>query len=573
MGDARVIFTWGAQLVEREINPDQVESERERLDKAVVSAVAELGEIKKSAGRALGGPTAKIFDAQLMIAEDREFLKRVKEAIKTRLRNAEYVYSSMVDISTAPLRKSKDTYMRQMLSDIEAVSKRILRFLLGDDKRKEAPFPPNTILVALKITPAETLHYYEMGVAGLVCVEGSANSHMALIARSLYLPAVVGVSKAQNKIRNGAKLIVDGGMGKVHIEPDDSLWNSYKLRKSGEGPALVNRLSELDRFPPETTDGHEIELGANIELPGPRDKILAERGVGVGLYRTEFIYLQSNHFPNEDDQFRYYDAIAEQYAPQAVVMRTFDLGSDKYVEELQPLGENNPALGWRGIRASLDRPELFKTQMNAILRASHRGNVKVLLPMISDIEELLRAKRIIKRLMVILRRAKIEFDQSIEIGVMIEVPSAALAADQFAKEASFLSIGSNDLVQYTLAVDRDNMNVANLYRKFHPTVLKLIKMTIESAKRYNTSVSVCGEMAGDPLAVPLLIGMGIESLSMSPSKLFENSNMVSVMSLAETQKLADEALGLERCRDIEKLLAEFYMEIKARISGVVSERA
>ncbi len=571
LGEARVVFTLDSMAPERPISTDEVNREHQRLDTAVEKAVAELKEIRERAGKHAGGPVAKIFDAQLMIASDAEFLKSVKEQITARLQCAEGVYSSLVSENTRSLRKSKDSYMRQMLTDIESVSKKVLSHLTGNGDTADHPFPPNTIIVAKRVTPAETLRFYERGAVGVVSAEGSAHAHMALIARALYLPAVVGADRVQNKIRNGDRLIVDGGLGKVFIKPDDALWESYQSKKGGDSLESIKRLSGLDKFPPVTTDGHTVELAANIELPGPRDAELSERNVGVGLYRTEFIYLQSNHFPAEDEQFEYYDNIAEQYAPQKVVLRTFDLGSDKYVEELQPLPESNPALGWRGIRTSLGSPPLFKTQLRAILRASTRKNVKLMLPFLSDVGELTRARRIIKRVMVELQREKVDFDTDIEIGAMIETPSAALTTDCFAQSAAFLSIGTNDLLQYTMAVDRDNNRVADLYRMFHPAQLRLIQMTIDSARKRDVPVTVCGEMAGDMRAVPLLIGMGANGLSMNPASLYEAASVISALSMAEAKAFAEETLRAATVKETEQLVDAFHDKLKSRLTGVFSE--
>ncbi len=572
LGEARVVFTLDSMAPERPILPEEIERECQRIDRAVEKAVLELKEIRERAGKHAGGPVTKIFDAQLMIAGDAEFLKSVKKEIAKRLQCAEGVYSSLVADNTSSLRKSKDSYMRQMLTDIEAVSKKVLSHLTGNGDSPNHPFPPNTIIVAKKISPAEALNFYERGAVGVVSAEGSAHAHMALIARALYLPAVVGADRVQNKIRNGDRLIVDGGLGKVFLKPDAALWESYQSKQGGDSLESIKSLSGLDKFPPVTTDGHTVELAANIELPGPRDAELAQRNVGVGLYRTEFIYLQSSSFPDEAAQFEYYDSIAEQYAPQKVVMRTFDLGSDKYVEELQPSPESNPALGFRGIRTSLGTPALFKTQLRAILRASTRKNVKIMLPLLSDIGEFNRARRIIKRVMVELRRERLEFDTDIEVGAMIETPSAALTADCFARNAAFLSVGTNDLLQYTMAVDRDNIRVADLYKMFHPAQLKLIQATIDAANQHNIPVTVCGEMAGDMSAIPLLIGMGATGLSMGPANLYRAASIISGLSMAEAKALAAETLKAQTVKETENLVEVFHNKLKSRLTGVFSER-
>jgi len=568
-----VIYAWDAHIMERQISSAEVITEQGRVDWAVVKVTAELSRLRESAGKSMGGPAAKIFDAQLMIAGDQEFLRKVKEEIKSTERNAEFVYSSLVDQSTEPLRRSHDSYMRQMLLDIEAVSVKILGYLTGDNVHSETPFPPNTVIVARRLTPGETLSYHERGAVGIVTAEGSSTSHMALIARALGVPAVVGAEKILNQVRNGVRLIVDGGLGKVYIEPDDALWDKYKRQKRAGGREMIHKLAELPEFPPRTKDKHPVDLEANIELPGPRDKELSERGVGVGLYRTEFIYLQSNHFPPEEEQFETYDAIAAQYAPRHVVMRTFDLGSDKYVEELQPLHESNPALGWRGIRTSLDMPNIFRAQIRAILRASTRKNVKILLPMVTDFEEIVRARKFIRSMMAELRKEKRTFDSRIEIGAMVEVPASALAASTIVGVADFLSIGTNDLVQYTMAVDRDNHRVAGLYNMFHPAPLRLIAMTLDAARRAGKPVTICGEMAGELRALPLLVGMGAKALSMNPTKIYNASRLVSAFSLREAKDLMKKVLAAQTLKETEKLLNQFHARALARVKGVISERA
>ncbi len=572
MGEARVLFSWDAHIVERAIGEAEVAAEVARIDAAVEATLANLQVLRDSAGKSLGGPVAKIFDAQLMIAGDQEFLRRVKSEVAARLRNAEYVYSALVDEATEPLRRTNDTYMRQMLTDIEAVSKKVLGFLTNESSA-DANFPTNTIIVSKKLTPGEVLHFHECSVTGFVTVEGSPNSHMALIARSLSLPAVVGADKALNRIRNGTRIIVDGGLGKVFVEPDETLWEKYKKVRIASGGEAISKLAELSAFPPVTSDGHAVSLAANIELPGPRDRVLAERGAGVGLYRTEFIYLQSNHFPPEETQFETYDAIAAQYAPYPVVMRTFDLGSDKYVEELQPLVENNPALGWRGIRTSLDMPGIFRPQIRAILRASARRNVKILLPMITDAEEFSRARDFIDSVKRELQQEGRRFDENIEIGAMIEVPSAALTAPQMAACADFLSIGSNDLTQYTLAVDRDNTRVAGLYRMFHPAVVRLIDLTCQAARTKGKKVTVCGELAGDLRALPLLLGLGVETMSMNPTKIYQACLLVGVLSWREAQEFASRALEAQSADELERSVTDFHNEINARLIGARSEQA
>ncbi|SYZ72994.1 putative Phosphoenolpyruvate-protein phosphotransferase [Candidatus Zixiibacteriota bacterium] len=559
-GEARVIFKWEHPVQERVISEIDIPDEIARLDNAVEATLVELEQWRKSAGLKIGGPVAKIFDTQMMIASDREFLRKVKDEVKKSRRNVEYIYSLEVENTITPLRLSSDPYMQQMVFDIEAVSHRIISHLGGGQDHQDAQFPPNSIIVAPELSPGEVLSLYEHHASAIVTSGGNAISHMALIARSLLLPAVVGVPRAHIRIKSGDRLVIDGEKGTIIINPPEEEWEALHRNKVKLTTQHISRLQKLPVFPPRTSDGTAVDVAANIDLPGPVDDILSKHKVSVGLYRTEFLYLQSGHFPDEDKQFEVYDAVAARYFPQSVVIRTFDLGSDKYIAD-QQLHESNPALGWRGIRAALDMPKIFKDQLRAILRASTHKNVKILLPMVADISELRKASSLIKRAMVELRQRKIEFDRDIEIGVMIEVPSAAVAADLLAEKVSFFSIGSNDLTQYTLAADRDNERLARIFSPLHPAVLRLIKITLEAARKRNIPVTVCGEMSGDELAIPLLIGMGISQLSMNPSKLANACNVISKVKYGDAVALADEIMRMTTLKDIESRLFEYNISL------------
>nr|MBN2278260.1 phosphoenolpyruvate--protein phosphotransferase [candidate division Zixibacteria bacterium] len=556
-GEARVVYSLEQTVEERVIGRDEVDSEIARLDDAVSESVAELETLKKSATEKIGGPVAKIFESQLLIASDHEFLKSVKDRIRRHLKSAEYIYSLMVERTTSPLRASGDPYMRQMVVDIESVSNRIIRRLTGQVVQHIGQAMQGTIFIGKLFTPAEVMGLYERKVNAIVTSEGGANSHMALIARSLLIPTVVGIPDIHLKVRTGDRLIVDGDKGLVTIHPTSSTWNRLR-KKSPKLTALqVLKLDELPYFPPKTADNIEIDVAANIDLPGPLDEILAERRVGVGLYRTEFIYLHNGKFPPEDRQFEIYDQVARRYYPQPVVIRTFDLGSDKYYKSVNNRKENNPALGWRGIRAAFDMPKVFKNQIKAILRASARGNVKMLLPMIADVEELDRASRIIKRCMMELSKIGQSYNRNIEIGIMIEVPSAALAADILAQKTSFFSIGSNDLTQYTLAADRDNQKLDQIFNPLHPAVLKMIRLTIEAARKHNIPVTVCGEMSGHIPTIPLLLGMGVNQLSMNPSRLYRACKIIPKIKYSDTVELANKVIGMHKLKDIEAVLYQY----------------
>ncbi|RKX32485.1 MAG: phosphoenolpyruvate--protein phosphotransferase [Candidatus Zixiibacteriota bacterium] len=562
LGEARVVYSLEQTIEERVITPDQVEHELMRLDMAVAESLTELESLKESASRKISGPVARIFESQFMIADDREFLKNVKAEIASQLKAAEYIYSLMVEKAVAPLRASRDQYMRQMVVDIEAVSNRILRRLTGQAARHIGQAPQESIFVGKIFSPAEVMNLYERKVRAIVTTAGGVNSHMALIARSLLIPTVVGIPQAHLKIMSGDRLIVDGDKGTVTINPSLDEWNQVRKKKARVTALQILKLDKLPDFPPRTADNIDIDVAANYDVPGPIDRILADHKVGIGLYRTEFIYLQNGRFPSEDDQYRLYNSVAKVHYPRPVTIRTFDLGSDKYHPSDSNMKENNPALGWRGIRASFDMPNVFKDQVKAILRASKRGNVKMLLPMIADITELRKAGRIIRHAMAELRKSNLPFDRNIQIGIMIEVPSAAVAADILAEKVSFFSIGSNDLTQYTLAADRDNQKLAKIFNPLHPAVLRLIRMTIEAAQKNNIPVAVCGEMSGDILSIPLLIGMGISQLSMNPSRLYNACRLIPKIKYSDAVKIAKEVSRLKTLKEIEGFLLNYNMSVE-----------
>ena len=356
--------------------------------------------------------------------------------------------------------------------------------------------------------------------------EGGRDSHMGLIARSLMMPVAVAES-AWTQVTSGCPLILDGGTGQVIINPTDEDWAEFQRLKKRQGPAAITQIRKLQQYPPLTADGRPMSIAANLELPGPIDDIIAEQKIPIGLYRTEFLYLESENFPDEQTQYEYFEQIAEKFSSTNVILRTFDLGSDKMKPGAENLlHESNPALGWRGIRSMLEMPDVFKAQIRAMLRASTLGNLKIMLPMVSDISEYDKAHKLIAQSMLELRRERVPFDENIPVGIMIEVPSAALMVDLFAEKVDFISIGTNDLTQYTMSADRTNERVASLYSAYHPSVLHLIKMTVDACKRHRKPVSICGEVAGDLLALPLFIGMGVDQLSMNPAKIFDMCRLV-----------------------------------------------
>jgi len=525
LGQARVVLPGHLDVAEIPISESRIETEAAALETAVVETADEIRKLRDSASKKMGASLTKVFDAQLLIAQDVDFLDRVRERIAERRVNAGFVYNALVQETIASLASSPDQYLRQMAQEIEAVAQRVLAHLSGYRQKSTAPFTEDTIIVTKSFSPGDVISYRQRKAVGLVASEGGAHSHAALIARSLMIPMAV-VEELPKAAGNRSRLIVDGTNGLVIVNPTDADWAEYQRKRRALGPALISRISKLTDIPPRTADGVPIEIAANLEFPGPADDILAAKKIPIGLYRTEFLYLESDAEPSEQSQYEYYFRIAERFSRSYVVFRTFDLGADKIKADGFTVAEANPALGWRGIRLMLELPEIFKTQIRALLRASVHNNVRILLPMISDLNELRRARRLISQVMLELRRASEPFDENIRVGMMVEVPSAALTAARLAPLVDFVSIGTNDLTQYTMSVDRGNSRVAGLYNSYHPSVLSLVKLTVDACRKCHIPVTVCGEMAGDVLALPLFVGMGLSGLSMNPARVFDTCRMV-----------------------------------------------
>lgn len=548
LGQTKLIVPGEIQIAEMIIPPSRVYAEIDALDKAIEETIEELREMRDSADKSIGNPVAKIFDAQLLIASDYEFLKQVKNEIAAHRRNAGYIYNKLAKKTLIHLQNSSDSYMRQTANDIESVARRVLSHLSGykDTKTK---FQPNTILVSRKFSPGDIMNYRRRKAIGFIVSEGGRNSHMALITRGLLMPVLL-VEEALKQIHDNCRIIIDGPNSIVILNPTDEEWNKYQKLKKRFGPALTTRIKRLTKVPPKTSDGKEINIGANLALPGPVDEVLTHHNIPVGLYRTEFMYLNRYDFPDEQTQFEFYSEIAEHYKKTSVTLRTFDLGYDKQSNNSLWPSEDNPALGWRGIRPMFEMTDVFKTQIRAILRASKFKNLKIMLPMITDTTEIDQAKKMIQQVKFELKKDKISFDEKIELGIMIEVPSAALMAEELARKVDFLSIGTNDLTQYTLAVDRMNGKVSNLYNTFHPSVLRMICQTVKAGQKSKIPVSICGEIAGDLLALPLFIGMGIDLLSMNPNRIFDICRLVAKIDYGLARRLTESVISSETLAEV-----------------------
>ena len=560
MGVTRIIHPGDYKIPEIAIPASKIDSEIKSLENALDETVAELTEMRDSASKRMGGPVAKIFDAQLMIASDADFLKRVNEQIKKKRRNSGFIFNKLINESTLPLRRSSDAYLRQTALDIEAVGKRVLSHLSGQ-KESTLKFGPNTIVIGKSFSPGEILVHRQRKAIGFVVSEGGKNSHMALIARGLMLPVMIHPD-AHLQFTDNTRIILDGVNSKIILNPAEAVWNDYQKLKKRLGAASITRLKRLTKLPPKTADNVELQIGANLTLPGPADEILSTKKIPVGLYRTEFMYLAANRFPSEEEQYEFYYDIAKQYKHTTVTLRAFDLGYDKLATNGNWLNEENPALGLRGIRILLDMPEIFKTQIRAMLRASVFRNLKIMLPMISDISEIEQAKKLIQQVKFKLKKEKIDFDHEIELGIMVEVPSIALTADLVAQKVDFMSIGTNDLTQYTLATDRMNNKLAHLYSAYHPSVLHLVCKTVKACHKANIPVSICGEIAGEPLALPMFIGMGVSMLSMNPGKIFDLCRLIPKIDSSLARHLTESVVTEPTLNGVMKKLQNYKLEIE-----------
>jgi phosphotransferase system enzyme I (PtsI) len=545
------------KIKEEKLPPGQIQKEILRFKKALGEAKMEIVKLKENIAKKIGPEQAKIFDAHLLILEDEVINQQVLNEIREEKKNAEFIYNRVVQKTIQAISLSKYEYLKERVADISAVSSRVINRLLGLKQHTIEPLKIPSVIVAHSLSPGDVVQMKKESVLGFAADLGGKTSHVALLAKSLGFPAVVGLKTLFPTVKSGEKLILDGDIGEVILSPDQVTLKNYEFKKE----KLLEKsktLLELTGLAAETKDKKKIELSANIELPSDVESALENGAEGIGLFRTEYLYLTSSDLPDEEEQYQAYFSITRKIYPQRVIIRTFDMGGDKFARDQERDYEANPFLGWRAIRACLDLPDVFKTQLRAILKASPSGNLNIMLPMISGIDELLEAKKILEEVKEEFRAKKISFDENLKVGIMIEIPSAALEADSLAKHCDFFSIGTNDLIQYTLAVDRTNEKIAHLYQSFHPSVLKLIKKTIDDGHRNNIWVGLCGEMAADPKATVLLVGLGIDELSASPLSIPQIKKVVRSIEFREARDFAEEVLKLNDSKRIEKFLEDDY---------------
>lgn len=563
IGKALLLRKDEISVPKRKISYDEISREIYRLEEALIETRREISDLQKKISKEIGFDHGRIFEAHFLVLEDRVLIENVIEQIKNKRINVEYAFSQSIKKYVDTLLKFDDEYLRERVMDIEDIARRVLRVMLKEKLMPLSSLKEKVIIVAHDLAPSQTASLPKENILGLITDIGGRTSHTAIIAKTLGIPAVVGVEVATENIKSDDKIIVDGSSGQVIVNPNEKVLKEYQ-RKSTIYTKEVKAIHVPKTLKACTKDGKEVTVSANIELPEEFSLIKKYGAEGIGLYRTEYIFLGRRDLPSEEEQYKGYRKVASEVSPHPVIFRTIDLGGDKFLSRPEVPREMSPFLGWRAIRFCLARPEIFKVQLRAILRASAEKNVKVMFPMISGIEELREAKFLLEKCKKELRKEGKPFDDNISIGVMIEVPSAALTADVLAKESDFFSIGTNDLIQYSLAVDRANEKVAYLYEPGHPAVLRLIKNVIEIAHKNNVWVGMCGEMSGEPLFAFLLLGMELDSFSMSPPQIPKIKELINNVSFKEAKEAVSRTLKLSTAKEVEKYLQS---ELKRILKG------
>lgn len=510
-------------IVEKKIG--NIDSEYKRLDDALAVSKNQLEKIKEKAEKEVGADKAAVFESHMMFLVDPEFIGGIKNEIKEKSINAEAALKDVTDMYLAMFDTMEDEYMKERAADVRDIYGRILSNLTGKSTGDLEISESNTIVVAHDLTPSDTAVLDKSKVAAFITDIGGRTSHSAIMARTLEIPAVVGTNNITENVKNGDTLIVDGIEGLVIINPDEKTLKEYEIKKE-TFEKNQQELKKLKEVKISTKDGKHIEVCGNIGNSNDVENVLANGGDGVGLFRTEFLYMDRDALPTEDEQYNSYKTVLEKMGDKPVIIRTLDIGGDKKLSYLPLPHEDNPFLGCRAIRLCLSRTDIFKTQLRALLRASVCGNLKIMFPMIASLSEFLKAKDLLKECMKELKSENVPFNENIETGIMVEIPAAAIMADELAKHVDFFSIGTNDLTQYTLAADRMNERVSYLYDWNHPAVLRLIKMTIEAAHKEGKTCGMCGEMAGSEESIPTLLEYGLDEFSMSSSSILSAKSIL-----------------------------------------------
>ena len=548
----------------RRIPETEIPAEIARFESALILTRAQILEMQEKIAEAIGAKDAGIFDAHLLVVEDRTLIDEVLRTLTRDHNNIEHVFQQVANRYSKTLSEIDDPYLRERALDIHDVARRVLHNLMGKQTRPLASIDTPHVLVAHNLTPSDTAQLNRELVLGFATDVGSRTSHTAIMARSMGIPAVVGLHNVCETLESGQHVLLDGYNGLLILNPNDqTLWEygELEIKKT----QVEEKLTQLRETTSTTLDGRHVVLSANIEQHDEVAGVKKNGAEGIGLYRTEFFYINKTELPDEEEQYVNYKRVADDVLPFSVIIRTLDLGGDKFMSALDLPEELNPFLGWRAIRFCLERPEIFKVQLRAILRASIGGNVRMMYPMISGLEELRRANVVLEECKAELRAEGKPFDEEMEVGAMIEIPSAAVTADLLAREVDFFSIGTNDLIQYSIAVDRLNERIAHLYEPTHPAIIRLIKNVIDAGHAHNLWVGICGEMAGEIALTPLLIGLGVDELSTSAALVPRVKKAVQSLDVGDCLKLVDETIGMESAAQIlercEAVAREHYPEL------------
>lgn len=536
---------------------EDVKHEIELLDNACKETIQQLSEIKKLSSLQKSVQLQNMFDSQITILGDLELVNEIKDLIKEKNRSAGYAVISILQKKKDYFLNLTNEYFRDRAFDMLDIKNRLLHNLAGISTDYTIDVP--SVIFSDDLMPDDTVHFNRKYILGFVTDTGGRTSHAAIMAKSLHIPYVINNFSLSKLILKEDFIIIDGFQGKIIINPEPKTINKYKIVKK-KSDLTYKKLRKLANRPAETKDGTPITVMANIEFSEELDEALEYGANGVGLLRTEALFIEKERIPSEDEQFEIYANFARRMAEYPVYIRTIDAGGDKILTDIQESTEHNPFLGWRGIRFCLDEPEIFKTQLKAILRSNFNGNIHLLIPMISSFGEIQKTKELIKKSMSELKKDKIDFNSEIKIGIMIETPSAAILANEFSKEVDFFSIGSNDLTQYTLAVDRTNNKVSKLFDDMHPAVLRLIESTIKIAEDKKIDVSICGEMAGNPESIALLLGLGVRTISISPGQIPVIKKVIQLLTIEECENLAKSVRKKIKHEDIDKEVSKFITD-------------
>lgn len=553
IGKAYVLTHQEIKVDQKNIEDKEIAKEQQKLENAIEISKKQLQTIKEKAVSELGVSEAEIFKAHLLVLEDPEFIGQIQYSIENEKINAAYATQKIMEQFIKVFQSMDDAYFKERAADIKDVGTRLLKNILGIASQDLSMLEEDVVIFAHDLTPSDTAQMNKNRVLGFGTEIGGRTSHTAIMARSLEIPAVVGLKEITRQAQQGDMVILDGLTGEVFLNPSQEVLQKYQSKKE----MYENYRKELEKLkdlPAQTSDGHRVEIVGNIGTPKDVEGVLKNGGEGIGLYRTEFLYMDRESMPTEEEQFEAYKEVLEIMEGKPVIIRTLDIGGDKKLPYLDTPEEMNPFLGWRAIRLCLENKEMFKTQLRAILRASVFGKALIMFPMISGVQEVRQAKELLEEAKKELEAENKKYDKDIKVGIMVEIPSAAVSADIIAKEVDFFSIGTNDLCQYTIAVDRMNEKISHLYQPLHPAILRLVKNVIDASHKERIFTGMCGEMAGDPISTLILLGLGLDEFSMSASSIPQIKKIIRSVSMEEAKQIAQEALSLSTSEEIKEMV-------------------